>query len=67
MKKANFQALKYANSAIVYDCDTYEDFIGRFTDMPWAKKSKRTREIIFGKLNPNRTMKYENLIIGDIE
>lgn len=67
MKKANFQTLKYINPAIVYDCDTYEDFIGKFTDMPWAKKSKRTREIIFGKLNPHRTMKYEAIIIGEIE
>ena len=67
MKKANFQTLKWANPAIVFDCDTYEDFIGKFTDMEWAKKSKRTREIIFGKLNPNRTMKYEKILMGMVE
>lgn len=67
MKKANFQTLKYINPAIVKDSDTYEDFIGKYTDMEWAKKSKRTREIIFGKLNPNRTMKYEAIIMGTIE
>lgn len=67
MKKANFQTLKWANPAIVFDCDTYDDFIGKFTDMEWAKKSKRTREIIFGKLNPNRTMKYEKILMGMVE
>lgn len=67
MRKANFQTLKWVDPAIVFDCDTYEDFIGKFTDMEWAKKSKRTREIIFGKLNPNRTMKYERIIMGVVE
>ena len=67
MKKANFQTLKWANPAIVFDCNTYEDFISKFTDMEWAKKSKRTREIIFGKLNPNRTMKYEKILMGIVE
>lgn len=67
MKKANFQTLKWINPAIVYDCETYEQFIGRYTDMEWAAKSKRTREIIFGKLNPNRTMKYERILMGMVE
>jgi len=67
MKKANFQTLKWANPAIVFDCNTYEDFIEKFTDMEWAKKSKRTREIIFGRLNPNRTMKYEKIIMEGVK
>jgi len=67
LKKANFQTLRWINPAILYDCDTYEQFIGRYTDMEWAAKSKRTREIIFGKLNPNRTMKYEKVIMGVVE
>ena len=67
MKKANFQTLKWIDPAIVFDCCTYEDFIRKFTDMPWAAKSKRTREIIFGKMNPNRTMKYERIIMGIVE
>lgn len=67
MKKANFQTLRWINPAIVLDCDTYEEFISKFTDMEWASKSKRTREIIFGKLNPNRTMKYESILMGMVE
>jgi hypothetical protein len=67
MKKANFQTLKWINPAIVFDCNTYEDFMHKFTDMDIAVNSKRTREIIFGKMNPNRTMKYEKIIMGIVE
>ena len=62
MKKANFQTLKYANPAIVFDADTYEDFIGKFTDLDYIKNSKYTRQVIFGKMNPKRTMNLEKWI-----
>ena len=65
MKKANFQTLRYANPAIVFDCDTYEDFIGKFTDLDYVKESKYTRQVIFGKLNPKRTMTLEQSITND--
>jgi len=67
MKKANFQTLKWINPAIVFDCDTYEDFMRKFTDIEIAINSKKTREIIFGKLNPNRTTKYEKILMGIVE
>lgn len=65
MKKANFQTLKYANPAIVYDANSYEDFIGRFTDLDYIKKSKYTRQVIFGKMNPKRTMSLEKWITNE--
>lgn len=65
MKKANFQALKYANPAIVYDADSYEDFIGKFTDLDYIKNSKYTRQVIFGKMNPKRTMNLEKWITNE--
>lgn len=65
MKKANFQTLKYANPAIVYDTDTYEKFIGKFTDLDYIKHSKYTRQVIFGKLNPKRTMNLEKWITNE--
>lgn len=65
MKKANFQTLKYANPAIVFNSDTYEDFIGRFTDLDYIKESKYTRQRIFGELNPNRTMVLEKSITNE--
>ena len=65
MKKANFQALKYANPSIVYDADTYEDFIGKFTDLDYIKESKYTRQVIFGKMNPKRTIALEKWITNE--
>ena len=65
MKKANFQTLRYANPAIVFDCNTYEDFIGKFTDLDYVKESKYTRQVIFGKLNPKRTMTLEQSITNE--
>lgn len=65
MKKANFQTLRYANPAIVYDADTYENFIGIFTDLDYIKHSKYTRQVIFGKLNPKRTMNLEKWITNE--
>ena len=62
MKKANFQTLKSANPAIVQNAETYEDFIGNFTDLDYIKNSKYTRQVIFGKLNPKRTMNLEKWI-----
>ena len=62
MKKANFQALRYVNPSIVYDCETYEDFIGKFTDVWYFKESKYSRQRIFGELNPKRTRKIEEEI-----
>jgi len=66
MKKANFQTLKYANPAIVCDANTYEDFIGKFTDLDYIKQSKYTRQVIFGKLNPKRTMTLEKWITNEV-
>lgn len=65
MKKANFQTLRYANPSIVYDTKTYEDFIGKFTDLDYIKKSKYTRQVIFGKMNPKRTMNLEKWITNE--
>lgn len=65
MKKANFQALKYVNPSIVYDCNTYEDFIGKFTDSWYFKSSKYSRQRIFGELNPKKTRKIEEALTNE--
>ena len=65
MKKANFQALKYVNPSIVYDCETYEDFIDKFTDSWYFKESKYSRQRIFGELNPKKTRKVEEILTNE--
>ena len=62
MIKANFQALRYANPAIVKDCETYEQFIEKFTDIEYFKHAKQLRQVLFGKLNGKRTASIEKYI-----
>ena len=62
MIKANFQALRYANPAIVKDCETYEEFVGKFTDIDYFKHAKQLRQETFGKLNGKRTAAIEKRV-----
>lgn len=64
LKKANFQALKFHNPDIVFNTNTYEDFIGKFSDCEYIKESKYTRQVIFGKLNPRRQITIEKYIMN---
>lgn len=66
LKKANFQALKFVDPNIVLGAETYEDFIGNFTDLDYVKESKYTRQVIFGKLNPKRHITVEKYIMKSI-
>ena len=59
LKKANFQILRKMDKDIVLGADTYEEFIGKFTDIDYIKNSKYTRQVIFGKMNPKRHIKLE--------
>jgi hypothetical protein len=65
LRKANFQALKYVNKDIVLGADTYEDFIGKYTDLQYVKESKYTRQVIFGKRNPARQITIEKYLINE--
>jgi hypothetical protein len=63
LKKANFQTLRNIDKDIVFGADTYEDFIGKFTDLDYIKESKYTRQIIWGKCNPKRHITAEKYFI----
>lgn len=63
LKKANFQALKYVG--VVKD-ETYKDFIYRHGGDDYIAGSKYLRQVIFGKMNPGRTIKVEKFIMGKI-
>jgi phage baseplate assembly protein W len=66
MKKANFQALKYYDPNIVLNSQTYEELIAQFTNLDYIKESKYTRQVIFGKLNPQRTINVEQKITNEL-
>ena len=60
LKKANFQALKYAG--VISDA-TYEQFIDRFGGDDYIANSKYLRQVIFGKMNPSRQIKIEKYLM----
>lgn len=66
LKKANFQALRYIDPEIVFGCETYEELMEMFGGDDYFKKSKYTRQVIFGKLNPKRTITVEKYLMYSI-
>lgn len=66
LKSANFQTLKHVSSSLVNNKSTYEDFIGDYTDLDYIKKSKYTRQVIFGKTNAKRQITCEKFFINEI-
>lgn len=63
MRKGNFTSLCHYDSKIVGDCETYEDFLGMFTDKDYFKSSKYIRQVIFGNVNPRRQVTYEKYLM----
>lgn len=63
MRKANFTALRHYNPDILGGKNSYEDFIGMFTDSEYIKKSKYIRQVIFGNQNPKRQTRYEQYLM----
>ena len=63
LRKANFQALKFVG---VIDDDSYKDFVMRFGGDDYIADSKYLRQVVFGKMNPARTVKVEKFIMSKV-
>lgn len=63
LKKANFQALKYVG---VVEEKTYDELIEKVGGDDYIKGSKYLRQVIFGKMNPGRTVTVEKHIMEKI-
>ena len=63
LKKANFQAMRYVNPALVKNAQTYNEFISNFADFDYFKESKYIRQVIFGQANPKRQITVEAYLI----
>lgn len=63
LKKANFQALKYVG---VVEESTYDELIEKVGGDDYIKGSKYLRQVIFGKMNPGRTVTVEKHIMEKI-
>ncbi len=66
LKKANFQALKFFHNGIFLSCNTYEEYMRKFTDLQYIIDSKDTRQYILGNLNSKRTVAIEKFIMDTI-
>ncbi|QKF94426.1 R3H domain-containing protein [Fadolivirus algeromassiliense] len=52
--KANFSALKFFNKELVSGCDSWEEFIAKFTDIKYYAKAKYFRQACLGNLKVKR-------------
>ena len=66
MKKANFSALHHYDPAIFHNADTWEEFIGRYTNNKHMIQSKYIRQVILGNCNPKRHITYEKYLMDII-
>lgn len=61
--KANYQALRYHDPALVLDTFRYAELVSRFTDRPYHRQSKPIRQVIFGRLQPKKQQRIQRWIV----
>ncbi len=66
MKKANFSSLKYYDASIFSYADTWEEFIGKYTQNKHIIGSKYIRQVILGNCNPKRHITYEKYLMDKV-
>lgn len=66
LRKANFQAMNYVDKNIMLNCDTYDEFIRKFTANKLIIESKYFRQVFFGQLNPGRVFTVETYMVYQV-
>ena len=66
MRKANFSALRHYDPKIFDNKETWEDWLGQFTDMKHIIRSKYIRQVIMGACNQKRQIQYETKLMLDL-
>ena len=66
MRKANFNTMKHFDPGFFGGADTWEDFLGKFTNFKHIKNSKYIRQVILGACNPKRQTQYEKHLMDQI-
>ena len=64
MKKANFSSLQFYDGNIFGGANTWEEFIGKFTQNEHIMNSKYIRQVILGNCNPKRHITFEKYIMN---
>ena len=67
MVKGNFTALRHYNPDIFGGKETYEEFIGVFTNgCDHLTRSKYVRQVVFGNRSPKRQLTYERYLMEQV-
>ena len=66
MKKANFSSLQFYDGNIFDGANTWEEFIGKFTQNEHIVNSKYIRQVILGNCNPKRHITFEKYIMDQV-
>lgn len=66
MKKANFTALSHFSKDIFLRAETWEAFMGNFTNLQNLIRSKYVRQVILGACNPKRQVAYEKHLMTQL-
>jgi len=66
MRKANFSSLNHYDKSIFGGFNTWEEFIGKFTDNQHIIQSKYIRQVILGNCNPKRHITYEKYLMDQV-
>ena len=64
MRKANFSALKHYSKSIFDGCETWEEYVGKFTTSKHIANSKYIRQVVLGACNPKRQIQYEHYLMS---
>lgn len=63
---ANFNALKFYDPSIVLNSANWIEFVSKFTELEYFKRSKYFRQIVFGHLNPKKQATISKFITSEI-
>lgn len=64
MKQANFSALSFYHAGIFDYANTWEEFIGKFTDNKHIINSKYIRQVILGNCNSKKHITFEKYLMN---
>lgn len=64
MKQANFSALRHYSPDIFAGEETWESFVGRYTNIKHIIQSKYIRQVVLGALNPRHQIQYETYLMS---
>lgn len=66
LREANFQCLYRFDDSMFNGATSYQEYIRKFTKIPYFIQSKHLRQIIFGNLNPKRQQVFQRIMLEDV-